>query len=95
MHRVKSKLSKSRRALRGDNPDLEKAVSLVTQALEQMKVEIEWHQRAAIELTAELEAYDQVIASTIGMRMQERLTTEQAESIASCLAVHKDLTLHF
>lgn len=95
MHRVKSKLSKSRRALRGDNPDLEKAASLVTQALEQMKVEIEWHQRAAIELTAELEAYDQVIASTIGMRMQERLTTEQAESIASCLAVHKDLTLHF
>ena len=95
MHRVKSKLSKSRKALRGDNPDREKASSLVTQALEQMKVEIEWHQRAAGELAGELEAYDQVIASTIGMRMQERLTTEQAESIASCLAVHKDLTLHF
>jgi tripartite ATP-independent transporter DctM subunit len=95
MHRVKSKLSKSRRALRGDNPDREKAASLVTQALEQMKSEIKWHQRAASELAAELEAYDQVIASTIGMRMQERLTLEQAESIASCLAVHKDLTLHF
>jgi hypothetical protein len=95
MHRVKSKLSKSRRALRGDNPDREKAAALVTQALEQMKTEIEWHQRAAGELAAELEAYDQAIARTIGMRMQERLTQEQAESIASCLAVHKDLTLHF
>jgi hypothetical protein len=81
--------------LRGDNPDREKAASLVTQALEQMKVEIKWHQRAAGELAADLKAYDQVIARTIGMRMQERLTQEQAESIASCLAVHKDLTLHF
>jgi hypothetical protein len=95
MHRVKSKLSRSRKALRGDNPDREKAASLVTQALEQMKVEIKWHQRAAGELAAELKVYDQVIARTIGMRMQERLTQEQAESIASCLAVHKDLTLHF
>ena len=95
MHRVKSKLSKSRKVLRGDNPDREKAASLVAQALEQMKVEIKWHQRAAGELAAELEVYDQAIASTIGMRMQERLTTDQAESIASCLAVHKDLTLHF
>jgi len=95
MHRVKSKLSKSRKALRGDNPDREKALSLATQALEQMKVEIKWHRRADGELAAELEAYDQTIARTIGMRMQERLTTEQAESIASCLAVHKDLTLHF
>jgi tripartite ATP-independent transporter DctM subunit len=95
MHRVKSKLSKSRKALRGDNPDREKAAALVAQALEQMKTEIEWHRRAAGELAAELEAYDQIIASTIGMRMQERFTQDQAESIASCLAVHKDLTLHF
>jgi tripartite ATP-independent transporter DctM subunit len=95
MHRVKSKLSKSRKALRGDNPDREKALSLANQALEKMKVEIKWHRRAGSELAAELEAYDQAIARTIGMRMQERLTQEQAESIASCLAVHKDLTLHF
>jgi len=95
MHRVKSKLSKSRKALRGDNPDRDKALSLATQALEQMKVEIKWHRRADSELAVELEVYDQAIARTIGMRMQERLTLEQAESIASCLAVHKDLTLHF
>jgi tripartite ATP-independent transporter DctM subunit len=95
MHRVKSKLSKSRKALRGDNPDREKALSLANQALEQMKTEIKWHRRAGSELAVELESYDQAIARTIGMRMQERLTQEQAESIASCLAVHKDLTLHF
>ena len=89
----KSRLSKSRKALRGDNPDREKSASLVSQALKQLKTEIRWHQRAASELAVELAAYDQVIASTIGMRMQERLTQEQAESIASCLAVHKDLKI--
>jgi len=95
MHRVKSMLAKARRALRGDNPELDKAVTRITQAHEQMQLEIAWHRRAAEELSADLEAYDQAIASTIGMRMQERLTGDQAESIASCLAVHKDISLHF
>ena len=95
MHRVKSRLAKARRALRGDNPKLDKAVTRITQAHEQMQIEIAWHRRAAEELSADLEAYDQAIASTIGMRMQERLTRDQAESIASCLAVHNDISLHF
>ena len=95
MHRVKSGLSKARRALRGDNPKLEKAAAEITRAHEQMQIEITWHKHAANELANDLETYDQAIANTIGMRMQERLTPDQAESIASCLAVHKDLSLHF
>ena len=95
MHRVKSRLAKARRALRGDNPELDQAAFLITQADEQMQVEITWHRRAAEELSADLDAYDEAIAGTIGMRMQERLTRDQAESIASCLAVHKDISLHF
>ena len=95
MHRVKSRLSKARKALRGDNPDLEKAAAEITRAHQQMQMEIAWHKRAADGLALDLEVYDQVIANTIGMRMQERLTPDQAESIASCLAVHKDLSLHF
>jgi hypothetical protein len=47
------------------------------------------------DLASDLGEYDAAIASTIGMRMQQRLTGEQAESIASCLAIHKDLSLHF
>ena len=59
-----------------------------------LESEIQWRQRA-VQLANELRAYDQAIASTLGMRMQQRLTTDQAESIASCLAVHKDVSLHF
>jgi len=94
-HRIKSKLSRAKRALRGTTPDKEKAQAEVALAAEITRSEITWHQRAAEELDDDLEQYDQAIASTIGMRMQERLTSEQAESIASCLAIHKDLSLHF
>ncbi len=94
-HRINSKLSRAKRALRGTSPDKDNAADQVTLAAEIMQSEIEWHQRAADELVNDIEEYDQAIASTIGMRMQERLTSDQAESIASCLAVHKDLSLHF
>jgi hypothetical protein len=94
-HRVNSKLSRAKRALRGTTPDKDKAIDQVMLAAKIMQAEIEWHQRAVNELTSDLEEYDQAIASTIGMRMQERFTADQAESIASCLAVHKDLSLHF
>ena len=94
-HRIKSNLSKAKRALRGSNPDMEKAIAQVNLAIEALQDEISWRSRGAKELTGALATYDQAIAKTIGMRMQERLTGEQAESIADCLAVHKDLTLYF
>lgn len=95
MHRVQSKLSKARRALRGNNPKPEKAREQVNKAIEQMAAELVWHKEAAEKLPAELTRYKDSIARTIGMRMQERLDDDQAESIASCLSVHKDISLHF
>ncbi len=94
-HRIKSKLSKARRALRGNTPKPDKALEMVRQAVDLLKTDITWRNQAAAELSTDLETFDQAIANTIGMRMQERLSTDQAESIASCLAVHKDLSLHF
>jgi tripartite ATP-independent transporter DctM subunit len=94
-HRIKSKLTRAKRALRGSTPDKEKAIDQVMLASQIMQSEIEWHQRAADALADDLEQYNRAIADTIGMRLQERLTSDQAESIASCLAVHKDLSLHF
>jgi len=94
-HRIVSGLSRAKRALRGTSPDKESAIAEVSRSAEQLRTEIEWHQRAATELTDDLAEYDEVIADTIGMRMQERLSEDQAESVATCLAVHKDLTLYF
>ncbi|MFA9421084.1 MAG: SLC13 family permease [Gammaproteobacteria bacterium] len=92
---VKSKLSKARRALRGNSPDREKAIEQLEIAIQKLEFEIDWRSRAANEFLPELESYDSAIRYTIGMRLQPRVTGDQAESIASCLAVHKDLSLYF
>ncbi len=93
-HRINSKLSRTKRALRGNNPDRDKALDNLMQAAALLQSEIDWRLRA-VDLAGDLREYDAAISTTIGMRMQQRLTGEQAESIASCLAVHRDLTLHF
>jgi tripartite ATP-independent transporter DctM subunit len=92
---VQSKLSKSRRALKGSSPNKEKAIAQLEIAMQSLDSEIEWRSRAANEFLPDLETYDEAIRLTIGMRLQPRLTGDQAESIASCLAVHKNLSLHF
>ena len=93
-HPITSKLSPAKRALRGDTPDREQAVANIIASAEVLGAEIEWRQRAD-QLVSDLGEYDQAIASTLGMRMQQRLTRDQAKFIASCLAVHRDLSLHF
>jgi len=59
-----------------------------------LQAEVDWRRRAA-RLADDLQRYDQTIATTLGVRMQKRLTSEQAESIASCLSVHRDVSLYF
>ena len=92
---ITSKLSRSRRALRGNNPDQEKSIRELMLAIDNLEAEISWRSRANSDLKSELQAYELSISKTIGMRQQERLTDDQAESVASCLAVHKDISLYF
>ena len=94
-YRIVGKLSKARRALRGPEPDTDKALANIVDAGDAFEAELEWRQRAEKELSQDLEAYNNAIADTIGVRMQTRLNGAQAESVASCLAIHKDLTLYF
>ncbi|HEY5717040.1 MAG TPA: C4-dicarboxylate ABC transporter permease, partial [Motiliproteus sp.] len=91
---VKSALAKARRALKKE-PDVEKAAKQLQQALARYQDELQWRQRAQGELATALANYDAMIKSNIGIRMQARLTVSQAEEIASCQSVHKDVSLHF
>jgi len=94
-HRIIGKLSQARRALRALEPDVGKAKLDITEAMQRYNDELEWRRRAVTELSGDLEEYNAVIRNTVGIRMQQRLTSDQADSVASCLAVHKDLTLYF
>jgi len=93
---VKAKVSKARRNLRPPKPPKrDKAAKELTKALERLAKDLTWRKRAATELGAALAAYDEAIKTTIGLRSQERLNEEQAEDVASCQAVHRDISLHF
>ena len=54
-----------------------------------------WRQEAANSLLPGLQAYDAEIRDNIGLRQQDKMPTDVALSVASCLAVPADLTLEF
>ena len=93
--RVKGRLSKARRVLRGNSPDPEKAAGFLAEARERYVEEVAWRTRATQELMPGLSAYDDAIRHSIGLRVQERLTKEQARLVAQCQSVHRDISLYF
>ncbi len=92
---IRSKLSRARRALKGNSPDREKAAGELAKALELFAADVAWRARANLELAPGLAEYDAAIRDTIGVRQQERLTEEQAEEVAVCQSFHRDISLDF
>ncbi len=92
---IASKLSRARRALRGNNPKPEKAAKEIAEALRRYHTELGWRRDASAKLEPDLKAYDDAIKDTIGLRSQERLSSEQAGIVASCMSIHRDISLKF
>ena len=57
--------------------------------------EISWREDASKNLMPELEKYNLVIKHNIGLRLQSRLTKEQAKYVARCNSIHRDISLNF
>ncbi len=57
--------------------------------------EVKWRKDAEENLMPELEKYNLVIKDNIGLRLQSRLTKEQAKFVASCNSIHRDISLNF
>ena len=57
--------------------------------------EVAWRQSAKTTLLPGLQAYEAVIRDTIGVRLQSRLTRDQALEMANCTSAHRDISLHF
>jgi len=94
---ITSKLSKARRILKKvkDDEAKDKAMAFMRQAHEAFATEIKWRKRANKKLLADLKSYETALSKTIALRLQERLTDEQAKGVASCMSHHKDLSLGF
>ena len=93
--KIKSRLSKARRALKGDAPDREKSLNLLAEGQILFEQAVSWRKRAADELLPALDQFEQDIRSSIGLRVQPRLTKEQAKAVAACQSEHKDISLNF
>jgi len=57
--------------------------------------EIKWRKYASKNLMSELEKYNLVIKNNIGLRLQSRLTKDQAKFVAKCNSIHRDISLNF
>ena len=93
--KIKSKLSRARRALKGDKPKRDKAAKALVKGLKLYAADVAWRHKASAQLAPGFADYDNAIKNTIGLRLQERLTNEQAEAIASCQSIHRDISLDF
>jgi len=57
--------------------------------------EVNWRKDAEKNLMPELEKYNSVIKHNIGLRLQSRLTKDQAIFVAKCNSIHRDISLNF
>ncbi len=57
--------------------------------------EVKWRKDAEQNLMPELKKYNLVIKNNIGLRLQSKLTKEQAKYVASCNSIHRDISLNF
>ena len=93
--RIKSRVSRARRSLRGDQPDAAAALEYLAEARRRFNAEAAWRGDAAVQLAGPLASYEAAIRDSIGLRQQPRLSQEMAEEVASCQAIHRDVSLHF
>ena len=77
------------------SPDVERALEYLAEAQAMFEDAVTWRTRAQTELLPGLNAYDDAIRDTIGLRQQPRLPHDQALEVAACSAKHRDISLFF
>ena len=78
-----------------DEIDEEKLLLTSSETFDLFDQEVSWRQEANKKLLPELIKYNEVIKHNIGLRLQSRLTKEQAKFVARCNSVHRDISLNF
>ena len=92
---IRSAISSARSAMRKSTPDPEAAMEAIDTAMEEYTAQMQWREPAQSSLLEDLGAYEAIMKETIGIRQQDRLTREQALSVAACRSHHRDLSLNF
>ncbi len=78
-----------------DEVDEQKLSEVSSETFNLFNLEVSWRDDANKNLMPELIKYNDVIKHNIGLRLQNRLTKEQAKFVARCNSVHRDISLNF
>ena len=78
-----------------EEKDINKISEANSEAIILFDKEVKWRKDAAKNLMPELEKYNLVIKDNIGLRLQSRLTKDQAKFVAKCNSIHRDISLNF
>ena len=78
-----------------DEVDEQKLLLVSSETFYLFDKEVSWREDANKNLLPELIKYNEVIKNNIGLRLQSRLTKEQAKFVARCNSVHRDISLNF
>ena len=81
--------------LDSEEKDFNKISDVSSEALILFDNEVKWRKDAEENLMSELEKYNLVIKNNIGLRLQSRLTKDQAKFVAKCNSIHRDISLNF
>jgi len=81
--------------LDSDEKELNKISDAIIEVFMLFDKEVKWRKNAAENLMPALEKYNLVIKDNIGLRLQSRLTKDQAKFVARCNSIHRDISLNF
>ena len=78
-----------------DEMDQNKISEKSSEVLALFEKEVSWRSDASKNLMPKLNSYDAAIKETIGLRLQSKLTKEQAIYVSKCNSIHRDISLNF
>ena len=78
-----------------DEVDFEKLQSSANDTYVLFQQEIDWRKNFKKKYMDKINAHDKVISETIGLRLQSKLTKEQAIYVSRCNSIHRDISLNF
>ena len=81
--------------LDSEEKDINKISEASSETIILFDKEKKWRKDAEENLMPELEKYNLVIKDNIGLRLQSRLTKDQAKFVARCNSIHRDISLNF
>ena len=94
-NKASKSLSKARSAIDGGKHDYNKATAYIDATLAIIEGEAAWRKKIKSGPYKDLVSFEKFTQNNLGLREQERLTSEQVDVITPCLAKHRNISLQF